>query len=294
MNYAKFYDNFIFDYKFYDNVKYGEIHIGSKNYNVEEYVDEYMDILLPKICISNENLYEESKSLLDFCPKLTESDLQGNIVSVYIRLLIIIRSNHINYNRYTISKFFKSKVFTTIPSLSYLDWRFNLYEGGKRNYNESLNIVHCFNMLKEYKFPDENKCDIIKDQEDPSLDAFYYAHKTGGFNIFKIPADIKTFKWLIRHGYPIYCGIVLYQSALSKDNYFFGTYIYPDMESEKKVGAHPILIIGYNDKNRSFDILNGLSPTWGNDGYGSIPYSYIMDSKICGDIFTLSYAGYNY
>ncbi len=296
----EFFDTAFKDYKFEDKVKYGKLHRKVGTFDDSIYMSNFDTILKPRINISNEDTYERDlslrKILSSYFPTLSPQDYLFSPISVGIKLLIMIRSEYINYNRYTLTKIFRSKLFDLSPSLSYLDWRFKLYKGGEQEDTKSYNIIHCMNMLKEYKVPDEKNCSLLSDSEDPNLDAFYYARKTSSFIIFKILKEninFKTFKWLLRHGYPIYCSIVIFKSSICKENYIFGCYNYPiDASPENIFGSQPIIITGYNLNTKTFYIMSTVSNVWGDYGHGVIPVEYVLNPEFCGDFWTLTYDQY--
>ena len=47
-------------------------------------------------------------------------------------------------------------------------------------------------------------------------------------------------------------------------------------DDEKHLGAHAMLIIGYNDEKKLFKIKNSWGERWGNKGYAYISYEYAM------------------
>ena len=42
-------------------------------------------------------------------------------------------------------------------------------------------------------------------------------------------------------------------------------------------GWHVICLTGYNRTNSCFEFKNSWGSTWGNGGYGTIPYTYITE-----------------
>lgn len=289
---SDFFDNYTFNYKFDDRVTYDVKHTKYGIFNTNFYINNFKTYLLPKIEKSDENTYQREMNLFHLYPIFEENILSGSIITRCIKVLILIKSEYLNQNRYLLTRMIRPTPFNVKPSSEYLDWRFNLYKKQESSPNDSFNIVHVMNMLMEFKFPDESKFDKTNATDDPNLDSYYYARKTADLIIFKVPADLKTFRWLLRHGYPIYCAIVLFESAKSKENYMFGSYRYPDTNTEKLIGAHPILITGYNHDKRTFNVLNLMSVDWGYSCKGVISYDYILNPELCADIWTMTYSGY--
>jgi C1A family cysteine protease len=61
---------------------------------------------------------------------------------------------------------------------------------------------------------------------------------------------------------------------------------------EPRVGGHSLLCVGYDDAWRRFFFLNhwwnrAEARWWGNQGFGTIPYDYMLNRELTGDIYTL-------
>ncbi len=53
------------------------------------------------------------------------------------------------------------------------------------------------------------------------------------------------------------------------------------------VGGHCVLITGYNDFTRKYEILNSWGTTWGNLGYGTLPYAYVENPNYATDFWQM-------
>lgn len=64
-------------------------------------------------------------------------------------------------------------------------------------------------------------------------------------------------------------------------NNFIDTKFY-ELSSEiyvllNNIGAHAVTIVGYDDKLKTILIRNSWGASWGNQGYASIPYNFILN-----------------
>jgi hypothetical protein len=50
--------------------------------------------------------------------------------------------------------------------------------------------------------------------------------------------------------------------------------------SDRYIGSHEMVITGYNDKTEMFTVLNSCGEDWGINGYGQLPYEYIIKFAI--------------
>lgn len=84
-------------------------------------------------------------------------------------------------------------------------------------------------------------------------------------------------------GYGVPFGISVYQSFEQATN---GHIPIPDHGKEILLGGHAIVLVGYDDANSLFVFRNSWGVSWGDHGYGYIPYQYVLDSGLASDFWT--------
>jgi len=89
-----------------------------------------------------------------------------------------------------------------------------------------------------------------------------------------------------RLGLPIVLGISVYESFESQQVAKSGVVPMP-ANSEKLLGGHAILAVGYNDAEQRFVMRNSWGTSWGMQGYFTIPYAYLTDSNLCDDLWMI-------
>jgi C1A family cysteine protease len=57
--------------------------------------------------------------------------------------------------------------------------------------------------------------------------------------------------------------------------------------SEKVLGGHAVLAVGYDDSTSRFLVRNSWGPGWGMDGYFTMPYAYLTDENLADDFWTI-------
>ena len=57
--------------------------------------------------------------------------------------------------------------------------------------------------------------------------------------------------------------------------------------SEKVVGGHAVLAVGYDDASSRFIVRNSWGPNWGMKGYFTIPYLYLTSTELADDFWTI-------
>lgn len=103
-------------------------------------------------------------------------------------------------------------------------------------------------------------------------------------NSIEINVDyVNQFKIALSKNIPVICGIMVYDSFQSNEVAKNGNIPYPDTLKEKLLGGHAICIVGYDDSKKLFTFQNSWSPSWGDMGYGYLPYKYIDDQNLTAD-----------
>lgn len=87
-------------------------------------------------------------------------------------------------------------------------------------------------------------------------------------------------------GWPVLGGFMLYQSSESDETEKTGNLPFPNTGKEAFLGGHALMLVGYNDQ--SVTIRNSWGTDWGNKGYGTIPWEYVLNSKLAGDFWTVT------
>ena len=90
-------------------------------------------------------------------------------------------------------------------------------------------------------------------------------------------------------GYPVMIGISVYKSMIAPDVKKSGIIPFPNPEADTLVGGHCVVIVGYKMINDIlyFIIRNSWGDKWGDGGYGYIPSTYVLNSKLCQDLWVI-------
>jgi C1A family cysteine protease len=87
-------------------------------------------------------------------------------------------------------------------------------------------------------------------------------------------------------GYPFVSGIAVYESFESAKANSTGVIPMPS-KTESLLGGHAILIVGYDQKKQQFIFRNSWGTSWGDKGYGYIPFAYLTNSGLASDMWVI-------
>jgi C1A family cysteine protease len=128
--------------------------------------------------------------------------------------------------------------------------------------------------------------DISKYREKPPDDAFAAAKADLVVLYQRLISDLDTMRGCLASGYPFVFGFTVYQSFESAAVAKSGQLEMPKF-SEKRLGGHAVMAVGYDDSKRTFLIRNSWGTDWGKKGYFTMPYSYLTSPKLASDFWTI-------
>jgi C1A family cysteine protease len=98
--------------------------------------------------------------------------------------------------------------------------------------------------------------------------------------------ELDELKACLAEGFPFVFGLTVYSAFQSEQMTNRGILNLPKKE-ETKVGGHAVLAVGYNDESERFVLMNSWGKSWGQQGYFTVPYEYLMQEKMARDFWTL-------
>lgn len=88
-------------------------------------------------------------------------------------------------------------------------------------------------------------------------------------------------------GFPVVFGFTVYESAMFEESAKTGDIPMPGI-SEKVLGGHAVLAVGYNDETKKIEFRNSWGSSWGKQGYGTLPYEYIDNRNLSDDFWVIT------
>ncbi|HEX3070781.1 MAG TPA: C1 family peptidase [Thermoanaerobaculia bacterium] len=98
--------------------------------------------------------------------------------------------------------------------------------------------------------------------------------------------SMTSFKTALANGFPIAFGFSVYDSFESNAIAKNGVVPMP-AHSEKMLGGHAVLMVGYDDASQRVIVRNSWGPGWGQKGYFTMPYQYVEDRNLSDDFWVI-------
>lgn len=90
----------------------------------------------------------------------------------------------------------------------------------------------------------------------------------------------------LSEGYPFAIGISVYEYFESAQVAKTGKVPLP-LKSEKLLGGHAILVVGYDKAKKTFICRNSWGDEWGMEGYFTLPFAYLDNANLAADGWTI-------
>lgn len=130
--------------------------------------------------------------------------------------------------------------------------------------------------------------DVTKFAKKPTAPVYRAAYKNRAIQYQSIPRSLIQMKSVLASGFPFILGISVYESFESDAVAKTGIVPMPDLK-EEMLGGHAVLAVGFSDIDQRFIIRNSWSESWGQSGYFTIPYDYIMNHDLADDFWEITY-----
>lgn len=102
----------------------------------------------------------------------------------------------------------------------------------------------------------------------------------------RLTPTLAQLKSCLAAGFPFVFGFTVYESFESDIVAQTGHAPMP-RPSERSLGGHAVMCVGYNDGADQFIVRNSWGDKWGMSGYFTLPYAYLTDDNLASDFWTV-------
>jgi len=122
--------------------------------------------------------------------------------------------------------------------------------------------------------------------EKPAPACYTSALKHQVISYQRVNRDLAQMKGCLASGYPFVFGFTVYDAFESAAVAKSGVLNLP-AAGEQVVGGHAVLAVGYDDPSQRFLVRNSWGTSWGQKGYFTMPYSYLITTNLASDFWTI-------
>lgn len=120
----------------------------------------------------------------------------------------------------------------------------------------------------------------------PAAPCYTAALSHKALQYLRLNQDVISMKTCLAAGFPFVFGFTVYESFESADVANTGKVPMP-RPNEAVLGGHAVLAVGYSDASNRFLLRNSWGTQWGINGHFTMPYSYLVDTNLSDDFWTL-------
>ncbi len=132
--------------------------------------------------------------------------------------------------------------------------------------------------------------DVARFEEQPPSASFTQAKLDRALSYARVAQTLAQLKGCLAAGFPIVFGFTVYESFESQAVARTGDAPMPS-PGEQALGGHAVLAVGYDDATNRFSVRNSWGQNWGQGGYFTMPYAYLVDSSLAADFWTIRLVG---
>ncbi|UBF24201.1 C1 family peptidase [Kovacikia minuta CCNUW1] len=158
---------------------------------------------------------------------------------------------------------------------------------GDPDIDEGTYLRSCIKVLKKYGTCLETTWpfDLHRIFEVPHDNAYDEASNFLIEDAYRVDVDLDAMRSCLAEGYPFTFGLALF-SSFQKGG-AKGLIPMPDPDTEQHDGGHAMLCVGYSDPDQVFIVRNSWGEDWGDRGYCYIPYDYMTNPELNGDLWSI-------
>lgn len=174
------------------------------------------------------------------------------------------------------------------PSRLFIYWNERHLEGTEgqdsgASIRDSVKAVHKWGYCRESTWPYDIKAFTTR----PPDAAYTEAAQHKAVEYRRVPAHLNTLLELLAEGHLVVLGISVYESLEGADVARTGQVPMP-AKTESLLGGHAIVLVGYDTKTRTFLWRNSWGTQWGQQGYGTLPFEYVLNPDLASDMWTVT------
>ncbi|HNW97778.1 MAG TPA: C1 family peptidase [Bacteroidales bacterium] len=127
---------------------------------------------------------------------------------------------------------------------------------------------------------------ISKFTKKPDAKCYTEALKHQSLLYQRVTRKLEQMQSCLAEGYPFVFGFTVYDAFESSAVAKSGKLDLPK-PSEGECGGHAVLAVGYDDTTKRFIVRNSWGNKWGQKGYFTMPYDYLLNENLADDFWSV-------
>lgn len=176
---------------------------------------------------------------------------------------------------------------TFIPSRLFLYYNTRVIQGTV-GYDSGASLRNTMKSLKDYGVCPETSWAYLYDNlfTKPTSTCYEQGSQRQALSYASVAISLVSMKNVLQTR-PFILGILVYSSFFYPSVSKTGYVPVPNIQKEKLLGGHAILVLGYDDAKQCFYCRNSWGTSWGMNGDFYLPYQYATNRKLSFDAWVL-------
>ena len=128
--------------------------------------------------------------------------------------------------------------------------------------------------------------DGIKFKQRPTPDCYAFGEQHQALIYRSVPQNLAQIQSALALGFPVVFGFNVYDAFEGQQVATTGVLNMPT-SGEAEQGGHAVLCCGYDNAMNRFIVRNSWGTDWGQKGYFSMPYDYMLNPSLANDFWTI-------
>lgn len=121
----------------------------------------------------------------------------------------------------------------------------------------------------------------------PTPTCYQAARSDRAVSYRRVAQTLGEIRGCLASGVPVVFGFAVYESFESAAVAHSGVAPLP-AAGERALGGHAVMAVGYDDRRQRFLVRNSWGAGWGQEGYFSLPYTYLLSRGLSADFWAIT------
>lgn len=175
----------------------------------------------------------------------------------------------------------------TVPAHLFIYYNERLLEGDT-DYDAGAELRDGLKALARWGYPPETDWPYNLDMLTirPPVKIYHEAQATRIARYASITQSIIPICTALANGLPVAFGFTVFESLETPAVTATGMVPLPGPD-ESVLGGHAVCLVGYDSVKQLFTFRNSWSTSWGDMGYGYLPYNYVNNPQLASDFWVI-------
>lgn len=152
------------------------------------------------------------------------------------------------------------------------------------NIQEQKNVAEALKIVQKTGFCAEENWPYNAEKVDVKPSEVCYTNSLAKVVVRNVRQDLNSMLNALNEGIPFFATIAVYPAFTNVIVAKTGKIPLPARDA-KPIGGQVVLVCGYDSRTQMWQCQNSWGKDWGEKGYCSLPFLYLLDTSLCSDLW---------